>query len=80
MGVMHSGQEARGKISDRHYGDIDSRTRSLSHTHTLEPFHLLPETVKCPAESNLDIIFQSYEVVNCVNLFINVVVMVITRY
>jgi len=30
VGVMHAGQEARGKISDRHYGDTE-----LSHTSTI---------------------------------------------
>lgn len=33
MGVMHSGQEARGKISDRHYGDTELGF-SLSRSHT----------------------------------------------
>ena len=35
VGVMHAGQEARGKISDRHYGDTE-----LSDTHTHTHKHL----------------------------------------
>lgn len=41
VGVMHAGQEARGKISDRLYGDSQ-----LCLSHTLEPFDSLPDKTK----------------------------------
>lgn len=68
MGVMHAGQEARGKISDRHYGDTEL-SLSLSHTstHTLRPFDLLPETVKCAAGSNIEVIFQEWNCCCCLS-------------
>lgn len=54
MGVMHAGQEARGKISDRHYGDTE-----LSLSHTLERFDLLPETENRAVGANQETVFQN---------------------
>lgn len=34
---------------------------SPSLARTLEPFHLLPETVKCAVESDLQVLFQNYD-------------------